>query len=102
MTKSLIIHFIRLFYILVCTFVPVKKSTLLFGLLSIILIGLSIDVEAQCAMCKAVLESNMDSGEKAVGKGINGGIIYIMFVPYLLLAVAGFFTYRHYKKTNKA
>lgn len=74
---------------------------MLSSLLLLVLIVLSIDAEAQCAMCKAVLESNMDSGEKAVGKGINGGIIYIMFIPYLLLAVAGYFTYKHYKKTNK-
>ena len=56
-------------------------------------------VEAQCAMCKAVLESNMQSGEEAVGKGINDGIIYIMFVPYILIAVGIYLLYRHHKKT---
>lgn len=49
-------------------------------------------------MCKAVLESNMQSGESALGKGINDGIVYIMFVPYILLGVVGYFMYRHYKK----
>jgi hypothetical protein len=53
-------------------------------------------------MCKAVLESNMQSGEDAKGKGINGGIIYIMFVPYIIMAVAGYFTYKHIQKINKA
>ena len=56
--------------------------------------------DAQCSMCKAVLESNMQSGEQATGKGINDGIIYIMFVPYILLATVGYFMYRHYKRTN--
>lgn len=79
-----------------------KSSTVysFFGL--VLLMVLSIDVEAQCAMCKAVLESNMQSGEDALGKGINEGIIYIMFVPYILMAVAGYFTYKHIKKINKA
>lgn len=54
---------------------------------------------SQCAMCKAVLESNMQSGEEAVGQGINGGIMYIMFVPYILIAIVGYFLYKHYKKT---
>lgn len=49
-------------------------------------------------MCKAVVESNMQSGESAVGKGINDGIVYIMFVPYILLGVVGYFMYKHYKK----
>ena len=74
----------------------IHKSILLL-LLFFVFIDHSI---AQCAMCKAVLESNMQSGEEAIGKGINGGIIYIMFVPYILLAVIGYFLYKHYKKTN--
>jgi NhaC family Na+:H+ antiporter len=57
---------------------------------------------AQCAMCKAVLESNMQSGEDAVGKGINSGIMYIMFVPYILLGTIGYFMYKHFKKTNQS
>ena len=60
------------------------------------------EVEAQCAMCKAVLETNMQSGEEAVGKGINDGIVYIMFVPYLLLGLAGYFMYKNYLKPGKA
>jgi hypothetical protein len=83
-------------------FVSMKKSSLYLGILLSLLLSVSIDVEAQCAMCKAVLESNMQSGEDAMGKGINGGIIYIMFVPYILMAVAGYFTYKHIKKTNQA
>lgn len=70
-------------------------------LLTFILLFLAVHfADAQCAMCKAVLESNMQSGEEAVGKGINSGIVYIMFIPYMLLGVVGFFMYKHYKKTN--
>ena len=42
---------------------------------------LSDDMTAQCAMCKAQLESS--DGE--VGNGINSGILYLMVIPYLLL-----------------
>lgn len=69
------------------------------------LVGLLLiqtDLEAQCAMCKAVLESNMQSGEDAVGKGINNGIMYIMFVPYLLLGVGGYLMYKYYLKPQQA
>ncbi len=67
----------------------------------LILLSISVDVEAQCSMCKAVLESNMQNGEQSVGKGVNSGIVYIMFVPYLLLGAVGFFMYKHHVKTNK-
>ena len=40
-----------------------------------------VNASAQCAMCKAQLESN--DGE--VGGGINSGILYLMVIPYLLL-----------------
>jgi hypothetical protein len=72
----------------------------IFLLLGLFLI--QIDLEAQCAMCKAVLESNMQSGEDAVGKGINNGIMYIMFVPYLLLGVGGYLMYKYYLKPQQA
>lgn len=67
----------------------------------LILLSISVDVEAQCSMCKAVLESNMQNGEQSVGKGVNSGIVYIMFVPYLLLGAVGFFMYKHHVKINK-
>ena len=69
-------------------------------LLLILALVVSTDLLAQCATCKAALESNMQSGEEAVGKGINDGIIYIMFVPYLLVGVVGFLLYKHYRKTK--
>ena len=42
----------------------------------------------QCAMCKATAES---SGNVT---GLNDGIVYIMFVPYLLLGAFVFFVFR--------
>ncbi len=56
-------------------------------LLSLFAIGLflSLDAEAQCAMCKAVAESGTDDGGESVSKGLNNGILYLMGIPYVLL-----------------
>lgn len=49
---------------------------------------------AQCAMCRAVLESE-DGVSQA--KGINNGITYLMVIPYILVAFIGFMVYRNRK-----
>ena len=70
---------------------------LLVGLLCLFF---SLDAEAQCAMCKASIESSVKEGVPSPGAGINKGILYIMGIPYLLIATAGFFIYRHNKKLS--
>lgn len=50
--------------------------------------------EAQCAMCRAVLESGENS---SVAEGINNGIVYLMAVPYILIAGLFYFIYRKMK-----
>ena len=51
--------------------------------------------QAQCSMCRAVLES--EEGQATV-KGINDGIVYLMAMPYILVAGVGFAVYRMMKK----
>lgn len=51
--------------------------------------------EAQCAMCRAVLESE---GSQAAAKGINDGILYLMIFPYILIGGIGYYIYRSFKK----
>ena len=77
------------------------KKSILFITLTIVFVLFPEILEAQCSMCKAVLESNMQSGDDALGKGINAGVVYIMFVPYILLGIAGYFMYKHHMKTSK-
>lgn len=63
----------------------------------LILLLLSFDVIfAQCAMCKAALEADINSGGISAN-GINNGILYLMFIPYLLIAGVGYFMYKHFK-----
>lgn len=55
-------------------------------------------VHAQCAMCRAVLES---SDSKATAEGINQGILYLMAFPYILIGGIAFFIYRVFRKEKK-
>lgn len=58
---------------------------------------ISIDLEAQCSMCRAVLETDADG---ATAEGINQGILYLMAFPYLLVALIGYFVYRSRQKAK--
>ena len=49
----------------------------------------------QCAMCRAVLES--EEGQ-ASAKGINDGIVYLMAIPYIVVFSIAFIIYRKFKK----
>lgn len=55
--------------------------------------------EAQCAMCRAVLESE---GSQSAAKGINDGILYLMVFPYLLIGGIAYFIYRTFKRKKHA
>ena len=46
---------------------------------------------SQCAMCRASLESE---GNVAKAEAVNDGIVYLMVIPYFLVAVIGFIIYR--------
>lgn len=59
----------------------------------LVFLSLSIDLDAQCSMCKAVAESSVNGGSK-MGQGLNSGILYIMGIPYILLVVAGVLLFR--------
>lgn len=50
--------------------------------------------EAQCAMCRAVLESEEGN---AAAEGINNGIVYLMAIPYILVGGLFYFVYKKMK-----
>ncbi len=64
--------------------------------LLILIVFVSVNLNAQCAMCKAVIEG----GNESVAEGVNSGITYLMVFPYLLIGLLLFFLYRHRKKSN--
>ncbi|MBK8369127.1 MAG: hypothetical protein IPL10_17565 [Bacteroidetes bacterium] len=61
-----------------------KKYTFILSII-LLLVLLPNMTEAQCAMCKASVESSQGQKNSVAG-GINQGILYLMAVPYLLLA----------------
>ncbi|WP_222983216.1 hypothetical protein [Flagellimonas meishanensis] len=60
-------------------------------LLLLVFLVLPQIMEAQCAMCRAVVESEAD-GKTA--EGINNGIVYLMAIPYLLVVALFYFIYK--------
>jgi hypothetical protein len=64
------------------------------------LIVTAFSASGQCAMCKAVAESNATHGD-SMASGLNQGIVYLMAFPYLLIGVIAFLIYRHRKKLHE-
>lgn len=57
-----------------------------------------LKVNAQCAMCRAVLES--EEGQ-STAEGVNDGIMYLMVIPYLLVAGFAFIIYWKFFRSKK-
>ena len=72
-----------------------KFQNFIFGI-CIFLIGISAN--AQCAMCRAALagDSNIKKAE-----AVNDGIVFLMIIPYLLVAIIGFLIYKMYRSKKK-
>lgn len=60
---------------------------------------ISQELFAQCAMCRASVESSISEGA-GVGAGLNAGILYLSAFPYLTLGVLAFLWYRKSKKRH--
>lgn len=61
-----------------------RKINIVLLISFVIFIAFSLDISAQCAMCRANVESNLKGGG-TVAKGINMGILYLMAIPYIIL-----------------
>ncbi|MFK7834061.1 MAG: hypothetical protein AB8B52_12360 [Winogradskyella sp.] len=62
---------------------------------AILFVFVATAANAQCAMCRAVLESGED---QSAAEGINDGIVFLMAVPYIIVGTIGFIFYRKYNK----
>ncbi|MDO5974630.1 hypothetical protein [Flavivirga jejuensis] len=71
------------------------KSKIFFFLFSFLFF---LETNAQCAMCRAVLES--EEGQ-ATAEGINDGIVYLMAVPYILVGGIIYFICKKYNTLKK-
>ena len=59
----------------------------------------SLSANAQCAMCRAALESE---GNTVKAEAVNDGIVYLMGIPYVLVGIVGLVVYRMYRKKKAA
>lgn len=64
----------------------------------LILLLFPVTMEAQCSMCRAVLETE---STQSAAKGINDGIMYLMIFPYLLMCGVAYFVWRAFKKSDE-
>ena len=67
-------------------------------LFSLVFLFISLSASAQCAMCRAVLESETDN---SMAEGVNNGIIYLAAIPYLLMGGLIWFIYKSRKKAKR-
>jgi hypothetical protein len=69
-----------------------RIKTILFG---ICFFFIGISSYAQCAMCRAALSGDENKTKAAA---VNDGIVYLMVIPYVLVAALGYYIYRMKKK----
>ena len=53
----------------------------------------------QCAMCKAVVEANLESGDTKAA-GLNDGILFLMSMPYIAVFFFALFFYLQKRKSQ--
>jgi H+/Cl- antiporter ClcA len=74
-----------------------KLIAIAFSTIVLLIITLQ-DIVAQCAMCKATVETNLNSGDVGTAtEKLNAGILYLFATPYLAIAVVGYLWYRSSK-----
>jgi hypothetical protein len=61
---------------------------------------MSQDIQAQCPMCKMSAETNLRNGGTA-GRGFNAGILYMLALPYSLVATFGFILWRNNRRSEE-
>lgn len=57
-----------------------------------------LEGNAQCAMCRASLQNEAN---KAVAEGVNDGIVYLMAIPYILVAAVFYAVWRLKQKKKE-
>ena len=70
----------------------IKYVSRFLGVIVLVLVAYTLD--AQCAMCKAAVESGNESS------GLNTGILYLLLTPYLLVMTLLFLWWRNKKRTD--
>jgi len=67
-------------------------------LVVITLMSSAPNVMAQCAMCRSTVESTISNGRSVVASDLNIGIVYLLMIPYLIIASIAYLWYRNSKR----
>ena len=59
------------------------------------------DILAQCAMCKASVETNVNVDGIGFAAKLNTGILYLFIMPYLLAIVIGVMWYKKSREQRR-
>ncbi len=59
------------------------------------------DILAQCAMCKASVETNVNVDGIGFAAKLNTGILYLFVMPYLLAIVIGVMWYKKSREQRR-
>jgi len=78
-----------------------KMAIRLFLSVWIIIISNVGKVLAQCAMCKASVETNVNVDGIGFAAKLNTGILYLFVMPYLLVLIIGYFWYKKSKEHRR-
>lgn len=57
--------------------------------------------EAQCAMCRTQIVNNVSQGDTTLASGLNAGILYLFFTPYVAIGVVAFLWFRNAKVNER-
>ena len=58
------------------------------------------ELMAQCAMCRGTVESTVSNGRSVIASELNFGILYLLVIPYLIVATIGYLWYRNSKQEH--
>ncbi len=59
------------------------------------------DLLAQCAMCRASVETNINEDGIGFAEKLNTGILYLFVMPYLMAVVIGYFWYKKSRERRR-
>lgn len=79
--------------------VEFRSSSAKLFLVCLLGIILPITSQAQCAMCRAAIESE---GNAVKAEAVNDGIVYLMIIPYLLIGAIGYAIFKMYKSKKES
>lgn len=61
----------------------------------------TIGAFAQCAMCRATVETSMADGDVTIAAGLNTGIFYLLATPYIVISVIAYLWYKKSRENAK-